>query len=311
MTKNSFASAQPGQCSRRDFLKLSGLTAFSVGGMMFLTGCGPAAQDSGDDADAGSATDDTAAGDNATLGDGTTLRVGMEAAYAPYNWQVSEASDYTIPIDNVDGAYADGYDVQVAKIIADSLGLEPVAVKLDFAALIDSLNNGQIDIVCAGMSVTPEREDSADFSDSYVDDDIVMITKKDSAYAGATTFAELAGASIMGQAATMYDDVIEQIPDVNHMTPGETVPAVVESLASGTSDIITYSMLSVPKLIETYPDFVELEMTDKFEGSVMPDNAAIAKGQDAILEQINEIIATISDEDRQTMWNECMDRQPA
>ena len=311
MTKNSFANAQPGQCSRRDFLKLSGLTAFSVGGMMFLTGCGPAAQDSGDDADASSATDDTAAGDNATLGDGTTLRVGMEAAYAPYNWQVSEASDYTIPIDNVDGAYADGYDVQVAKIIADGLGLEPVAVKLDFAALIDSLNNGQIDIVCAGMSVTPEREDSADFSDSYVDDDIVMITKKDSAYAGATTFAELAGASIMGQAATMYDDVIEQIPDVNHMTPGETVPAVVESLASGTSDIITYSMLSVPKLIETYPDFVELEMTDKFEGSVMPDNAAIAKGQDAILEQINEIIATISDEDRQTMWNECMDRQPA
>lgn len=309
MTKNSFANAQPGQCSRRDFLKLSGLTAFSVGGMMFLTGCGPAAQDSGD-ADGTDAAANDAAGE-ATLGDGTTLRVGMEAAYAPYNWQVTEASDYTIPIDNVDGAYADGYDVQVAKIIAEGLGMEAVAVKLDFAALIDSLNNGQIDIVCAGMSVTPEREESADFTDSYVDDDIVMITKKDSAYAGATTFAELAGASILGQAATMYDDVIEQIPDVNHMTPAETVPLVVENLSSGTCDIITYSMLSVPKLLETYPDFVELEMTDKFEGSVMPDNAAIAKGNDAVLEQINEIIAGISEEDRQTMWNECMDRQPA
>ena len=309
MTKNSFANAQPGQCSRRDFLKLSGLTAFSVGGMMFLTGCGPAAQDS-DDADDTDAAADDAAGE-ATLGDGTTLRVGMEAAYAPYNWQVTEASDYTIPIDNVDGAYADGYDVQVAKIIAEGLGMEAVAVKLDFAALIDSLNNGQIDIVCAGMSVTPEREESADFTDSYVDDDIVMITKKDSAYAGATTFAELAGASTLGQAATMYDDVIEQIPDVNHMTPAETVPLVVENLSSGTCDIITYSMLSVPKPLETYPDFVELEMTDKFEGSVMPDNAAIAKGNDAVLEQINEIIAGISEEDRQTMWNECMDRQPA
>ena len=309
MTKNSFANAQPGQCSRRDFLKLSGLTAFSVGGMMFLTGCGPAAQDS-DDADDTDAAADDAAGE-ATLGDGTTLRVGMEAAYAPYNWQVTEASDYTIPIDNVDGAYADGYDVQVAKIIAEGLGMEAVAVKLDFAALIDSLNNGQIDIVCAGMSVTPEREESADFTDSYVDDDIVMITKKDSAYAGATTFAELAGASILGQAATMYDDVIEQIPDVNHMTPAETAPLVVENLSSGTCDIITYSMLSVPKPLETYPDFVELEMTDKFEGSVMPDNAAIAKGNDAVLEQINEIIAGISEEDRQTMWNECMDRQPA
>lgn len=43
------------------------------------------------------------------------IRIGMEAAYAPYNWQVSEASEYTIPIDNVQGAYADGYDVQIAK----------------------------------------------------------------------------------------------------------------------------------------------------------------------------------------------------
>ena len=262
MTKKLPVTSQPRQCSRRDFLKLSGLTAFSVGGMMFLTGCGPAAEGTVDDA--GSSSDDSTSG-SGTLGDGTTLRVGMEA----------------------------------------------VAVKLDFSALIDSLNNGQIDIVCAGMSVDPDRAESADFSDSYIDDDIVMITRSDSAYAGATTFADLAGASILGQAATMYDTVIDQIPDVNHMTPAETVPLVVENLSSGTCDIITYSMLSVPKLLETYPDFVELEMDDKFEGSVMPDNAAIAKGQDDVLEQINEIIAGISEDDRQQMWNECMDRQPA
>ena len=294
--------------SRRDFLKLSSLVA-GMGGVMVLSGCGPAAQDATTD-DAADA-DAAAADGEVTLGDGTTLRVGMEAAYAPYNWQVSEESEYTIPIENVSGAYADGYDVQVAKMIAEGLGMEPVAVKLDFAGLIDALNNGQIDIVCAGMSVDPDRAQSADFSDSYIDDDIVMITTKDSAYAGATTFADLAGASIMGQAATMYDTVIDQIPDINHMTPGETVPVVVESLASGTSDIITYSMLSVPKLLETYPDFVELEMTDKFEGSVMPDNAAIAKGQDAVLEKINEIIGGIPEDERQQMWNDCMDRQPA
>ena len=295
--------------SRRGFLKLSSLVA-GMGGVMVLSGCGPAAQEpTGTSDDATDEPDADAAG--ATLGDGVTLRVGMEAAYAPYNWQVSEESEFTIPIENVSGAYADGYDVQVAKRIAEALGMEPVAVKLDFAGLIDALNNGQIDIVCAGMSVDPDRAQSADFSDSYIDDDIVMITTKDSPYAGATTFADLAGASIMGQAATMFNDVIEQIPDINHMTPGETVPIVVESLASGTSDIITYSMLSVPKLLETYPDFVELEMTDKFEGSVMPDNAAIAKGQEDVLEEINEVINAIPEDERQQMWNDCMDRQPA
>ena len=294
--------------SRRDFLKISSLVA-GMGGVMVLSGCGPAAQDA--TTDDGAADEETPTDEAVTLGDGTTLRVGMEAAYAPYNWQVTEESEYTIPIENVSGAFADGYDVQVAKIIAEGLGMEPVAVKLDFTGLIDALNNGQIDIVCAGMSVDPDRAQSADFSDSYIDDDIVMITTKDSPYAGATTFADLAGASIMGQAATMYDTVIDQIPDINHMTPGETVPVVVESLSSGTSDVITYSMLSVPKLLETYPDFVELEMTDKFEGSVMPDNAAIAKGQDAALEKINEIIGTIPEDERQQMWNDCMDRQPA
>ena len=296
--------------SRRDFLKISSLVA-GMGSLVVLSGCGPAAQDATTDDSSDAGADADASTEAATLGDGVTLRVGMEAAYAPYNWQVSEASEYTIPIENVSGAYADGYDVQVAKMIAEALGMEPVAVKLDFAGLIDALNNGQIDIVCAGMSVDPERAQSADFSDSYIDDDIVMITTKDSAYAGATTFADLAGASVLGQAATMYDTVIDQIPDVNHMTPAETVPLVVQGLTNGTCDIITYSMLSVPKLLETYPDFVELEMTDKFEGSVMPDNAAIAKGQDAALEKINEIIAGIPEDERQQMWNDCMDRQPA
>ncbi len=306
MNNETFDLQIPTMRSRREFLKLSGLAVLGMGSMMALSGCGPAAQDSG----AGSAAGDAAAG-AAVLGDGKTLRVGMEAAYAPYNWQVSEASDTTIPIENVSGAYADGYDVQVAKRIADALGMEAVAVKLDFSALIDALNNGQIDIVCAGMSVTPERAQAADFSESYIDDDIVLITKADSPFASATTFAELSGASILGQAATMFDDVIEQIPDVNHMTPAETVPLVVQGLSSGTCDIITYSMLSVPKLIEVYPDFVQLDMADTFEDSIMPDNAAIAKGQDDILAKINEVIADIPVEERQQIWNECMDRQPA
>ncbi len=168
------------------------MAALSIGGMMLLTGCGPAPRNAGGPADGG----DPASG--IQIDDGKTLRVGMEAAYAPYDWQVSEESEFTIPIENVPGAYADGYDVQVAKIIAEGLGMEPVVVKLEFGSLIDALNNGQVDIVCAGMSVTPERAAAAAFSDSYVDDDSVMICKGDSAYVGATTFGEIAGASILG-----------------------------------------------------------------------------------------------------------------
>lgn len=297
--------------SRRDFLKLSSLVA-GMGGVMVLSGCGPAAQEPTTD-DASDAADDAADTAATTLGDGKTLRVGMEAAYAPYNWQATEESDTTIPIENVEGAFADGYDVQIAKRIAEELGMEPVAVKMEFGALVDSLNNGTIDIICAGMSVTPERAESADFTDSYIDDEVIIVVKKDSDYADATKLSDFSGASVLGQKDTFYDDLIEEIPDVNHMTPVATVPLVVDAIENGTCDAITFSSMSLPNLLENYPDLmkVELEEGEGFSDPSNPDNAAIAKGQDAILEQINEIIATISDEDRQTMWNECMDRQPA
>ena len=297
--------------SRRDFLKLSSLVA-GMGGVMVLSGCGPAAQDSTTDDNADEPAAD-AATDEATLGDGKTLRVGMEAAYAPYNWQVSEESDTTIPIENVEGAYADGYDVQIAKRIAEELGMEPVAVKMEFGALVDSLSNGTIDIICAGMSVTPERAESADFTDSYIDDEVIIVVKKDSDYADATKLSDFSGASVLGQKDTFYDDLIEEIPDVNHMTPVATVPLVVDAIENGTCDAITFSSMSLPNLLENYPDLmkVELEEGEGFSDPSNPDNAAIAKGQDEMLDRLNEIIAGISEEERLEMWQDCMDRQPA
>lgn len=298
--------------SRRDFLKLSSLVA-GMGGVMVLSGCGPAAQEPTTDTTDDAADDAADTTEAATLGDGKTLRVGMEAAYAPYNWQATEASDTTIPIENVEGAYADGYDVQIAKRIAEELGMEPVAVKMEFGALVDSLNNGTIDIICAGMSVTPERAESADFTDSYIDDEVIIVVKKDSDYADATKLSDFSGASVLGQKDTFYDDLIEEIPDVNHMTPVATVPLVVDAIENGTCDAITFSSMSLPNLLENYPDLmkVELEEGEGFSDPSNPDNAAIAKGQDEMLDRLNEIIAGITEEERLEMWQDCMDRQPA
>ena len=63
-----------------------------------------------------------------------TLRVGMECNYAPFNWTQAEPGDFTVPIDGGVG-YADGYDVQIAKIIAEGLGKELVIVKTEWDGL--------------------------------------------------------------------------------------------------------------------------------------------------------------------------------
>jgi ABC-type amino acid transport substrate-binding protein len=295
--------------TRRNFLKLSGISTLTVAGATFLTGCGPASQSSS----SSSSSSSTSSSNSDQLGDGKTLRIGMEAAYAPYNWQVESASSTTIPIENVSGAYADGYDVQIAKKIAEALGMEPVAVKMEFGALVDSLVNGQIDIICAGMSTTPERAQSVDFTDSYIDDEVVMVVKQDSKYASATKLSDFTGATVLGQKDTFYDDLIDEIPSVNHLTPVATVPLVVDGIENGTCDAITFSSMSLPNLLQNYPDLkkVELESGQGFSDPSNPDNAAIAKGQDKMLSKLNEIIAGISQADRLSIWQDCMDRQPA
>jgi putative lysine transport system substrate-binding protein/putative lysine transport system permease protein len=188
------------QLDRRGFLKASGLATLAVAGSSLLSACGPAAQGTSDAAGSAAApttaSGSAAAAPAAFAADGT-LRVGMEAAYAPYNWQVTAESDTTIPIENVSGAFADGYDVQIAKTVAEGLGLEPVAVKLEWDGLIEALGQGQIDVIIAGMTATPERMEAIDFTEPYYVGTYGLMVQKGSPYENATSIQDFSGAAVI------------------------------------------------------------------------------------------------------------------
>ncbi len=284
--------------TRRDFARLSGAAA-STAPLVALFGCSSSSGDGSDDV-AGSA-DDT-----------STLRVGMEAAYAPYNWQTDTETEYTIPIDGLDGAYADGYDVQIAKAVAEELGREPVAVKLAWEGLIDAVNNGTIDVIIAGMTATDERRESIDFSDAYFIESYGLLVQQDSEFADATTLADFAGAAVVGQADTIYDEIIDDIPDVNHLTPLGSMPEVIAAVNSGTADAGTYSVATTEAVLRSNPNLINVNFA---EGEGFQEesecNIGLAKGQEDLLEQLNDALATISQEERDQMWSDSCDRQPA
>ena len=143
-------------------MKLRTFTALLLAAIMLfaLTACGSQAADD-------SSSDQQQEQQDTTTNESNEFRVGMECAYAPNNWQESEATDSNVPVENVAGAYAEGYDVQIAKAIAEGLGKELVIVKLSWDGLIDALNQGQIDAIIAGMMDTAERRESINFSDPY------------------------------------------------------------------------------------------------------------------------------------------------
>ena len=130
-------------------------------------------------------------GSDAQGADAKVLKVGMECAYAPFNWTQTDDSEGAVKIANAEG-YANGYDVQVAKNIADALG---------------------VTLEIYGMSPTDERKETIDFSSNYYISNLVIITKADNKYANAKTLADLKGAKINAQDGTFHAEAAKQIED--------------------------------------------------------------------------------------------------
>ncbi len=107
-----------------------------------------------------------------------TLKVAMECAYAPFNWTQTNAENGAVPIEGEKGLYANGYDVQIAKYVANELGLELVICKAVWESLVPGVQSGIYDAIIAGMSPTAEREEEIDFSVPYYTSNLVVVYKK-------------------------------------------------------------------------------------------------------------------------------------
>ena len=115
-----------------------------------------------------------------TGGDGGTLKVAMECAYAPYNWtqQTDANGAVAISSEGSAGLYANGYDVQIAKYIANALGMKLEIYAEKWESLFSGGQAGTYDAIIAGMSPTSERAEQIDFTIPYYVSNLVVIYKK-------------------------------------------------------------------------------------------------------------------------------------
>lgn len=243
------------------------------------------------------------------------LRVAMECAYAPYNWTQNDDSNGAVPIAGTN-SFAYGYDVMMAKLIAESMGKELEIVKLDWDALVPAVDSGDVDLVIAGQSITAERLEVVDFSDPYFYASIVTLTKADSAYASATSVADLAGAVCTSQLGTIwYDICLPQIPDADIQNAQENAPAMLVALDSGAVDLVVTDMPTAMAATAVYSDMVLLDFTGtegEFEVSEEEINLGISmkKGNAELLEAVNGVLATMTVEDYEAMMQEAIAVQP-
>lgn len=187
------------------FLMIGGITNMGVidataaglarlGGGNVLAGCGSTNTSTGSE-------DTQPSGTNAETNDTATaerevLRVGMECAYAPFNW--TQDTDTTpdgskaVPIYGSD-YYAYGYDVAVAQMLAEEMDMDLEIHKVEWSSIGLSVDNGEYDCIIAGMGRTAERKLAYSFTEPYYYRDNCIVVKKGSVYENVTKLSELNG----------------------------------------------------------------------------------------------------------------------
>ena len=239
------------------------------------------------------------------------LRVGMEAAYAPFNWTQDNSSNGAVPIEGTK-QYANGYDVQTAKKIAKTLGKKPLIVKTKWEGLVPALTSGKIDLIIAGMSPTKERKKEIAFSNSYYTSEPVLVVRKDSKYAKAKNLNDFSGAKVTSQQGVYLYNLINQIPKVSRQTAMGDFSQMRQALASNVIDAYVSERPEALSSTKANSNFKMVSLKNGFK--VSKSDVTIAVGMrkgDPRIEQVNAALDQFPLKEQISLMDKIIPMQPS
>ena len=243
------------------------------------------------------------------------LTVGMECAYAPYNWTQMDDSNGAVPISNVPGAYANGYDVMMAKKLCEANGWKLEIKKLDWDSLVPAVQTGEIDCAIAGQSMTAERDLVVDFAGPYIYASIVCLVQKDSPLATVSGISQLSGTCTSQRGTIWYDTCLPQIKGANIQPAADDAGAMLMAVSSGTCNFVCTDMPTAQGAVITYPNLMILDFAgsgDDFAVSEEEVNIGISvrEGNTVLLEAMNKILKAMTADDFNALMAQAVAVQP-
>ena len=289
-----------------------------------LTACGGSNSSTGtDSADSTPAETETPADTTASggVGEDGVFTVGMECAYAPYNWTQMDDSNGAVPISNVPGSYANGYDVMIAKKICEANGWKLEIVSSAWESLTPAVQAGSMDANIAGQSMTADRLNEVDMAGPYYYANTVCLTTKDSPYASAKSIADLAGGRCTSQSGTnWYDSCLPQITGANIIAPADSAPAMIMQLQTGTVDFVCTDMPTAKAAAARDDNLVILDFSGTGGDFQYPSEEkraeevnigiAVRKGNTTLKDAINSVLETMTPDDFNALMDQAIAIQP-
>ena len=207
------------------------------------------------------------------------LTMSTNAQFPPYESVADDGKGY-------EGTGFEGIDIEIAYALAQKLGLELVVDDMGFDAALTAVQTGQSDIAMAGITVTEERQEVMDFSESYATGIQVVIVKEDSPI---ETVDDLANADMIGcQKATTGYIYCSDTPEnggygEDHVTAYETGAVAVQALVNGQVDAVVIDNEPAKAYVAANPSLKILDT----EFAVEDYAIALQKGNTGLLEAVN------------------------
>ena len=249
-----------------------------------LAGCSSGAKETETTAAASEAGAETAAeseGETAAedaeeekTAEGGTLIMGTNATFPPYEYY--------------EGDEIVGIDVEIAQAIGEKLGMEVTVEDMEFDALIPALASNKVDIVAAGLTVTPERQESVNFTDTYATAAQVIIVKQGSDIASSE---DLNGKILGVQMGTTGDSLASEIEGAQVERFNKYFEAI-QSVLQGKIDAVIIDSAPAKAFAEKDENLVILDEALSSEDYAM----AINKDNTELLDKVNAAIAELDEE---------------
>lgn len=245
--------------------KIIALIAALIMALTMLVGCG---------GNTGTTTDNDANTDNGTS-TAETLVMGTNASFPPYEF-----------VD--DNGKIVGIDAEIAEAIAEKLGMKLEIKDMEFDSLIPAVQAGSIDVALAGMTVTDERLESVNFSDSYAKGVQVVIVKEDSAIA---TIDDMTGKMIGVQSGTTGDIYCTDDYGQENVKQFTNGALAVAALMNGQVDCVVIDNEPAKNYVKANAGLKILETSYADEDYA----AAIAKTNTELLNKVNDALKELKD----------------
>lgn len=212
------------------------------------------------------------------------LVVGTSADYPPYEFHTEIDGKDTIV----------GFDISIAQAFADELGVELKLVDMAFESLLISLQNGDFDLVMAGLTPDEKRAKTVDFTDVFFHNKQIVIIRAEDADKYVTT-EDMAGTTLGVQAGTVQETIAADLTDENKVIKLKKFPELIMELKTGKIDGVCTNTMVASAYVSAHPDLLCQDIGIVWDNTGF--SGAIQKGDNGeFMAFLNETIAKLQED---------------